>query len=167
MAVSAMTRRYPAGTYSLLGANRIVERSAGIGLVAEHCSVVFTAMSKLRDQKLATILAFAGTVTLPGLHKFYVGQKGWGVTYLLFLWTGIPQVASAIEGVWYLSQDQAEFDQKFNGGLLLETTANQATPADPARVSALAQALRQLDSLRQEGLISEYEFEQKRRQLLE
>jgi hypothetical protein len=34
-------------------------------------------------------------------------------------------------------------------------------------VGAIADALRQLDSLRQEGLLSEYEFEQKRRQLLD
>ncbi|MEO1621361.1 MAG: helix-hairpin-helix domain-containing protein, partial [Cyanobacteria bacterium J06632_3] len=33
-------------------------------------------------------------------------------------------------------------------------------------VGALAEALRELDALRQDGLISEYEFEQKRRQLL-
>ena len=37
----------------------------------------------------------------------------------------------------------------------------------PNHVSAIAEALRQLDQLRQDGLISEYEFEQKRRQLLE
>ncbi|HEY9845786.1 MAG TPA: NINE protein [Candidatus Caenarcaniphilales bacterium] len=124
-------------------------------------------MSKPRSQKLATILAFAGTVTIPGLHKFYVGQRGWGVVYLLFWWTTLPSIASAIEGVWYLSQDREEFDQHFNLGLLPESSSPQTVPADPARVSAIAEALRQLDSLRQEGLISEYEFEQKRRQLLE
>jgi len=35
------------------------------------------------------------------------------------------------------------------------------------RWGAIADALRQLDTLRQEGLISEYEFEQKRRRLLD
>ena len=150
-------------------ADMSVEHSAGkgIGYLETIAALPSLAMSKPRDQKLATVLAFAGTVTLPGLHKFYVGQRGWGVAYLLFIWTGIPQVASAIEGVWYLSQNQAEFDHNFNSGLLPESTSNPTIPADPARVSALAQALRQLDSLRQEGLISEYEFEQKRRQLLE
>jgi hypothetical protein len=38
---------------------------------------------------------------------------------------------------------------------------------DPNVVNALGSALRELDTLRQEGLISEMEFEQKRRQLLE
>jgi len=34
-------------------------------------------------------------------------------------------------------------------------------------MAQLAEALRELDTLRQEGLISEYEFEQKRRYILE
>lgn len=47
----------------------------------------------------------------------------------------------------------------------------QASPApavtlDPELVNALGVSLRELDTLRQEGLISEMEFEQKRRQLL-
>lgn len=121
-------------------------------------------MTKPKDQKLATILALSGVVA-PGLHKFYLGRNGLGVMYLIFWWTSIPQVISVIEGLWYLSQNRAEFDQKFNEGLLPEST--QTSGADPERISAIAQALRQLDSLRQEGLISEYEFEQKRRQLLE
>ena len=92
-----------------------------------------------------------------------------------------------------MSQDRNEFDQNFNADLLPELSQanevasarwgviiqalrqyllpkigeSQIEKADPARVGAIAQALRQLDSLRQEGLISEYEFEQQRRQLLE
>lgn len=124
-------------------------------------------MSQPKNQKLAIILALAGTVTIPGLHKFYLGRPGWGILYLLFFWTTIPQVASVIEGVWYLSQDRTEFDHNFNSDLLLTDTSGRAVPFDPAQVEAIAQALRQLESLRQEGLISEYEFEQKRRQLLE
>lgn len=123
-------------------------------------------MSKPKDQKFAVVLALAGAVTVPGLHKFYLGRPGWGIAYLLFLWTTIPQIASVIEGIWYLSQNQDEFDRNFNLDSLL-VSSNRTVPVDPAKVSAIAQALRQLESLRQEGLISEYEFEQKRRQLLE
>ena len=123
-------------------------------------------MSKPKDQKLAVILALAGVV-IPGLHKFYLGRPIWGIAYLLFGGTTIPQIASVIEGIWYLSQKQNEFDYNFNPDLLLADLSSQAVPVDPARVEAIAQALRQLESLRQEGLISEYEFEQKRRQLLE
>lgn len=122
-------------------------------------------ITKPKNQKLATILALAGVVAVPGLHKFYLGRPVWGVLYLLFFWTSIPQIASVIEGVWYISQDQDEFDQKFNRNLL--SSAPTQPSVDPDRFTAIAQALRQLEGLRQEGLISEYEFEQKRRQLLE
>jgi hypothetical protein len=89
--------------------------------------------------------------------------------YLLLWWTHIPKVASAIEGVWYLLQDQAEFDRNFNLNVLPaeSLSATQSASIDPAQVGAIADALRQLDKLRQDGLMSEYEFEQKRRQLLD
>jgi len=146
-----------------------------------------TQVSKPKSQTLAVVLAFAG-LSIPGLHKFYLKKPTWGVLYLLFGVTGIPQIASAIEGVWFLSQDQQEFDQRYNPDLppgerqegvvlppgvaalgqnLRQLFRPQNPAADPERVSAIAEALRQLDSLRQEGLISEYEFEQKRRQLLD
>ncbi|MBE9191961.1 NINE protein [Gloeocapsopsis crepidinum LEGE 06123] len=126
-------------------------------------------LSKLKSRKIAALLAFTGTVIpIAGLHKFYLGQPLWGVLYLLLSWTPIPRVASAIEGVWYLAQDSEEFDRNFNGaqGNVEVFAATPHQSATSNRVSAIADALRQLDDLRQDGLISEYEFEQKRRQLL-
>jgi len=32
-----------------------------------------------------------------GIHKFYLGQTGWGIVYALFFWTGIPAIAGFIE----------------------------------------------------------------------
>jgi hypothetical protein len=87
---------------------------------------------------------------------------------LLLCWTPIPKVASAIEGVWYLLQDTDEFDRNFNlAAMPGSSTATQKPEVDPAQVGAIAESLRELDKLRQEGLLSEYEFEQKRRQLLD
>ena len=126
-------------------------------------------LSKPKNRKLAVLLAFVGAV-MPGLHKFYLGQPGWGLVYLVLSWTHIPQVASAIEGVWYLSQKQQEFDHNFNGSAVPQASAMPSASGpviDPANVGAVAESLRQLDQLRQDGLISEYEFEQKRRQLLD
>jgi hypothetical protein len=57
----------------------------------------------------------------------------------------------------------------FNQGMIAEASSGttQSAEVDPAQVGAIADALRKLDSLRQDGLMSEYEFEQKRRQLLD
>ncbi|MDJ0775177.1 MAG: NINE protein [Mastigocoleus sp. MO_167.B18] len=116
-----------------------------------------------KNRSIAAILAFSGTLTISGLHKFYLGQPLWGILYVLLSWTPIPKVASAIEGVWYLAQDEEAFDRNFNLG----KSAVKSFKQTGQQVSSVAEALRELDSLRQDGLISEYEFEQKRRQLLD
>jgi TM2 domain-containing membrane protein YozV len=130
-------------------------------------------LSKPKNPKIAAALAFAGVVVpVAGFHKFYLGQPGWGVVYVVLSITPIARIASAVEGVWYLLQDRQAFDQHFNqlnsNPSAAATVATTVEPAaDPAQISAIAEALRQLDQLRQEGLLSEYEFEQKRRRLLD
>lgn len=145
-------------------------------------------LSKPKSQRIAAILAFAGVVLpVSGLHKFYLGQQRWGIGYLLLslAWVvnPIPRIASAIEGVWYLLQSPEEFDRNFNatlhlsGELAVSSVSTTAIPTaaiptasakvDPIQLGAIAETLRQLDQLRLDGLISEYEFEQKRRQLLD
>jgi TM2 domain-containing membrane protein YozV len=120
-------------------------------------------LTKRKSRSIAAILAFSGTLTISGLHKFYLGQPLWGILYVLLSWTPIPKVASAIEGVWYLAQDEEAFDRNFNFG----KSAVKASPQVSNQVESVANALRELDALRQDGLISEYEFEQKRRQMLD
>ena len=73
-------------------------------------------LNKRKSRSVAAILAFSGTLTISGLHKFYLGQPLWGVLYVLLSWTPIPKVASAIEGVWYLAQEEEVFDRNFNQG---------------------------------------------------
>lgn len=127
-------------------------------------------LSKSKDRKIASLLAFAGAVApVAGFHKFYLRQPVWGTLYLLLSWTPIPRIASGIEAVWYLFQDSDEFDLRFNAGLPSSTQSETASSktVDSDKISAIADAVRQLDQLRADGLISEYEFEQKRRQLLD
>ncbi|PAX58479.1 NINE protein [Brunnivagina elsteri] len=115
-----------------------------------------------KSRSVAAVLAFSGTLTISGLHKFYLGQPLWGIIYVLLSWTPIPKVASAIEGVWFLAQDEDTFDQNFNLGKSAKISQTAGK-----QVASIADALRELDTLRQDGLITEYEFEQKRRQLLD
>lgn len=120
--------------------------------------------NKSKSRKIAAVLALTGIlIPISGWHKFYLGQPFWGVVYLLLSWTPIPHVASAMELVWYLVQDEDEFGRNFTLG----EKGTAAPGIDPTQVSAIAEALRQLEQLRQDGLISEYEFEQKRRQWLD
>ncbi|WP_052555791.1 TM2 domain-containing protein [Enhygromyxa salina] len=65
-----------------------------------------------RDKTSATLLAiFLGG---GGAHKFYLGQVGPGVVYLLFFWTFIPAVIGLIEGLVLAGMSKQDFDAKYN-----------------------------------------------------
>lgn len=48
-----------------------------------------------------------------GAHKFYLGQTGKGILYLLFCWTFIPSIIGLIEGIQYLSMSDSSFNVKY------------------------------------------------------
>ncbi|HUX68145.1 MAG TPA: TM2 domain-containing protein [Terriglobales bacterium] len=48
-----------------------------------------------------------------GVHKFYLGQTGWGIVYLLFCWTLIPAVVGMIEGILLLTMSHAQFVARY------------------------------------------------------
>lgn len=54
---------------------------------------------------------FLGTL---GVHKFYLGQTGLGILYLVFCWTGIPSIIGLIEGIVYLTMTDLAFAQKYH-----------------------------------------------------
>lgn len=134
-------------------------------LSASHSNTGSSISSK--QYAIAAALAFMGTfnpwpVPLTGLHKFYLRQPLWGGIYFLLGWTQIPRVACAVEGLWYLFQCRRVG--------LFDIPAKSLSAQDGVLVSqqahAIATALRELEKLRQEGLVSEHEFEQNRRNLL-
>jgi hypothetical protein len=144
-------------------------------------------LSSYKDRKRAAILAFAGaiplgpegmSVHLVGLHKLYLGQWWWFGLYLVLGLTPMPWIAGVIEGLWYLTQSNGDFDDRFNtteGGEVLPGPLADglfgfgavSSLFRPRSMGDLTDAVRELDRLREEGLISEYEFEQKRRKLLD
>ena len=57
----------------------------------------------MRNKTTAAVLAFfLGGV---GGHKFYLGQNGMGVLYVLFCWTFIPAFIAWIEFILLLVMD--------------------------------------------------------------
>jgi TM2 domain-containing membrane protein YozV len=48
-------------------------------------------------KNVTTAILLAFFVGWLGAHKFYMGQTGWGIAYLLFCWTGIPSLVSFFE----------------------------------------------------------------------
>ncbi len=71
----------------------------------------------MKDKNVAAILAlFMGGI---GVHKFYLGQTGAGLIYLLFCWTFIPSILGFIEFIILALMDKQEFDRRFNGSYTL------------------------------------------------
>ena len=64
-----------------------------------------------RNKVVAALLAFfLGGI---GVHKFYLGQIGQGVIYLLFSWTFVPAIVAFIEGIIYLTMSDEAFFVKY------------------------------------------------------
>jgi len=65
-----------------------------------------------RNRTSAAIFAlFLGGL---GVHKFYLGQPGLGIVYLLFCWTLVPAFVGFIEGIIYLATSDEAFNAKYN-----------------------------------------------------
>jgi TM2 domain-containing membrane protein YozV/RNA polymerase subunit RPABC4/transcription elongation factor Spt4 len=71
-----------------------------------------TAVAGTHNKVIAAVLAFfLGSF---GAHKFYLGQGGQGILYLLFFWTFIPAIVSIIEAIIYLSMSDIDFAKKYH-----------------------------------------------------
>lgn len=65
-----------------------------------------------KEKTPAILLAFfLGGI---GVHRFYLGQVGLGIIYLLFCWTGIPFVIAFIDFIVLAAMSQESFDRKHN-----------------------------------------------------
>ncbi|MBR2630822.1 MAG: TM2 domain-containing protein [Bacteroidaceae bacterium] len=47
-----------------------------------------------------------------GIHKFYMGNMLPGVIYIVLCWTGIPSLLGLVEGIIYLVDDDAKFQER-------------------------------------------------------
>ncbi len=66
----------------------------------------------MKDKHIAGILAFFFGIF--GVHRFYLGQTGLGILYLIFFWTIIPAFISLIDAIVFLSMGREDFDFKYN-----------------------------------------------------
>lgn len=112
----------------------------------------------MTEKNRSTAAFLALLLGLFGVHKFYLGRPVAGLVYLMFFWSGIPGVVALVEGILYLVQSDADFNRTYNLKLAYEAPKFLSDPVD---------MLRRLEALRQEGLISDEEFEAKRRQLID
>jgi TM2 domain-containing membrane protein YozV/ribosomal protein S27AE len=64
-----------------------------------------------KNKIVAAILAF--TLGGFGAHKFYLGQVGLGVVYLVLCWTFIPALIAFVEFILLLTMSDETFIEKY------------------------------------------------------
>lgn len=95
-----------------------------------------TTVATTKRRELAAALAVVlGTF---GIHKFYLGQYGWGILYFLFSWSGIPAVAGLIEGIVLLVRPEADFIRRY--GEVQTVNAPALTTHRPTNLSIAGSA---------------------------
>jgi TM2 domain-containing membrane protein YozV len=77
-----------------------------------------------------------------GIHKFYMGQTGWGVVYLLFCWTGIPTILGFIECFLMPGRVRAynAAQAQIIASGILASGVSSGTSAPPVALSSVARA---------------------------
>jgi TM2 domain-containing membrane protein YozV len=134
-------------------------------------------MTHRKDKTVAALLAlFLGYF---GAHRFYLGHTGSGVVRLLFCWTFIPTIIGFFEGISLLLTDQRRFDRLYNDHLLegervqvvyLPQEVSRGPAAAPSAkltTDELKKALEDLQEMHIAGLLTDEEFETKRKRVLD
>lgn len=66
----------------------------------------------MKDKNVTGLLAlFFGML---GVHRFYLGQPGLGIFYLIFSWTPLIWILGVIDAIVFFSMDKEHFDIKYN-----------------------------------------------------
>lgn len=107
----------------------------------------------MKNRTTAAILAFI--LGGFGAHKFYLGQSGKGILYLLFFWTLIPAIVALVEFIQFLTMTDEAFNAKYNGGSVAAPSGRN-----------VAEEIGKLHELKKSGALSEEEFGAKKAELL-
>lgn len=89
------------------GCGKEIHQSA---LSCPHCGAPQRARSSKSRTTAALLAFFLGGF---GVHRFYLGQIGMGLLYLLFCWTFIPALAALIEFILFLTMSDDTFAAKY------------------------------------------------------
>lgn len=90
---------------------RQVQGASGLITAAPGTAAPAGATHRANRIVFAVSAIFLGGI---GIHRFYVGQTGKGLLYLVFCWTFIPAFIGFFEGVFALAKTDAAFGESYN-----------------------------------------------------
>jgi TM2 domain-containing membrane protein YozV len=96
--------------------------------------IQYNAQSKNSTTAVVLTLLLGGI----GIHKFYLGQTGWGIVYLLFCWTLVPSILAFFEAftisqyVHKANRQVAKETAAMLGGDAVYQTTNMPPPIPPS-----------------------------------
>ena len=103
----------PAGSQKFCsGCGTIIHKSAP---TCPKCGAPQADVRAVRGAPKSKLVAVLLALLLGGIgaHKFYLGRVGWGILYLLFVWTFIPAVVALIEAIIYATMSEEAFAAKY------------------------------------------------------
>lgn len=109
----------------------------------------------MKEKSIAIVLAFF----MGGLggHHFYLGNTGRGILYAVFCWSFIPSLVAIVEGTYFATMSGDDFNQKFNSDYIVIDYK-----AEHDRYSGLEK----IAELKQNGVITEEEFQKEKAKLV-
>ena len=119
----------------------------------------------MKSKSTATLLAFF--LGMFGAHKFYLGDNGMGILYIiitLFGWilffipTLILYIAVIIEFILLLVMTESDFDVKYNNSVSSNPSINNKKNS--------IETINHLHEMKEKGILSEEEFIQKKDELM-
>lgn len=124
---------------------------------------------KTKSKTTAVILAlFLGDI---GIHKFYLGQAGQGIIYLLLCWTFIPVILAIIDIIIYLTMSEESFQAKYGSGnvasqqQMYQQPYHQPQNKEPQNKTAVSELL-DYKKLLDSGVITQEEFNKMKEEIL-
>lgn len=113
----------------------------------------------MKNKTTAGLLAlFLGGL---GVHQFYLGNGGKGALYLFFCFTGIPLLISIFDGISLLTMSDEVFNLKYNRGY--DYPVRNFEPKNNLSLKDLEKAKK----MREEGIITEEEFQKIKQKVLD
>lgn len=104
------TEKFCTDCGSVISAKAEICPKCGVRQKAAPVSLGATASNGKSKIAAALFAFFLGGI---GGHKFYLGQIGWGIAYLLFCWTFIPAFVAFIEFILFLTMSEEKFNLKY------------------------------------------------------